>query len=162
MAKNELYVRPEFGVEKVYQKLTAGLEDLTAQEAVDVLLGGADVLRQGINQVIDRIYQAAEENQTVVVGDKTNAWHEKTAQVKNAVAEAGTSGDYEGVERKLWDATMATLAVKEAVQKMKYIKQRGQVPYEARRALSTYVREIEDSVKKPKVLTGEVLSREKR
>ena len=49
MTKNELYVRREFGVEKVYEKLTAGLEHLTAEEAVDTLLGGASSSWQSLD-----------------------------------------------------------------------------------------------------------------
>lgn len=138
----------EFAVDKVYEKLTRGIENLTADEAVDGLLFGADNLRQGIAQVIERIYQGAEGKQAIVVQDKADKWTKSTEKVKDAIADATQSGDYETVERKLRDATKATIAAKESVSKMKFIKQRGQTAYNPARELSEYVRELEDFVKK--------------
>ena len=138
----------EFAVDKVYEKLTRGIENLTADEAVDGLLFGADYLRNGIAQVIERIYQGAEGKQAVVVADKADKWTKSTEKVKEAITDATRSGDYEIVERKLRDATKATIAAKESVSKMKFIKQRGQTAYNPARELSEYVRELEDFVKK--------------
>jgi len=152
----------EFAVDKVYQKLTQGIDNLPPGEAVDGLLQGVDYLRRGINQVVERIFQGAEEKQAVVLQDKAEHWTETTERVKAAIGEATTSGDYETVEKRLRDATKATIAAKESVSKMKFIKQRGQTEYNPGKELTTYLRELEDVVRRDyngtKLLEGEILS----
>ena len=152
----------EFAVDKVYEKLTRGIENLTAEEAVDGLLGGADYLRRGINQVIDRIFEGAEDKQSVVVQNRADQWTKSTERVKEAIGEATATGDYDTVEKRLRDATKATIAAKESVSKMKFIKKRGQTEYNPTRELTAYVRELEDFVRRdynggPKLLEGEIL-----
>lgn len=152
----------EFAVERVYRKLTEGIDNLTADEAVDGLLSGADHLRRGINQVIDRIFEGAEEKQSVVVQGRAENWTKATERVKEAIGDATATGDYDTVEKRLREATKATIAAKESVSKMKFIKQRGQTEYNPNKELTAYVRELEDFVRRdynggPKLLEGEIL-----
>ena len=73
---------------------------------------------------------------------------------------ATANDDYETVEKRLREATKATIATKESVSKMKYIKQRGQ-DYNPAKELSAYFRELEEFVRKdyngPKLLEGEIM-----
>lgn len=160
MANNLQKYNPqqEFAVERVYQKLTQGIDKLNPEEAVDGLLTGADYLRKGIAQVVERIFEGAEQKQAVVVQDRTSKWAKSTEQVKQAVNQASENDDYETVEKCLRDATKATIAAKESVSKMKYIKQRGQ-DYNPAKELNAYFRELEDFVKKdyhnPRLLEGD-------
>ena len=164
MTNNQLQrynAQQEFAVERVYQKLTEGMDDLSANEAVDGLPHGANLLKQGINQVVERIFECAEQKQAEVVYEKTDQWQSATEQVRSAVIDATLSGEYDVVEEKLKEATKATITAKESVRKMKYIKQRGQTEYDAKKDLKDYVRELEELISqdKPRLLTEEVLPR---
>lgn len=151
----------EFAVEKVYQKLTQGIENLPAEEAVDGLLQGVNYLRQGINQVVERIFDGAEQKQNVVMKEKADQWTKSTEKVKEAINRASSTGDYGIVEKYLKEATKSTITAKESVSKMKYIKQRGQTEYNPAKELTAYIRELEDFAKKDyiktKLLEGEIL-----
>lgn len=151
----------EFAVDKVYRKLTQGIDSLPAEEAVDGLLHGADCLRKGIAQVIERIFEGAEEKQAVVAQAKVDQWSKATEQVKQAIGQAKSTGDYESVEQQLREATRATIAAKESVSKMAFIKKRGQTEYNPAKELSVYLRELEDVVRREyngsRLLEGEIL-----
>jgi len=138
----------EFAVEKVYRKLTHGIDDLPPGEAVDALLGGANCLRQGIAQVLEKIFQGAESRQNVVMQQVTNFWKGETESLQKAIAQASATGNYDEVEKCLREATKANLSAKESVSKMKYIRQRGQTEYNPVKELTQFARELEDFAKR--------------
>ncbi len=150
----------EFSVEKIYQKLTQGIDKLNPEEAVDGLLTGVDCLRKGIAQIVERIYEGAEEKQSVVVQNKTEQWARVTDHVKDAIENATANSDYESVEKRLQDATKATIAAKESVSKMKYIKQRGR-NYNAINDLVEPIKELGErpgrDYQRQQILEGEII-----
>lgn len=141
--------KQEFTVERVYQKLTRGIDDLPQGEAVDALLEGVTRLRQGLNDLVDRIFQGAEVRQTVVMQQITSQWKNETENLQRAIAQATITGNYDAVEKCLRETTKANLTTKENVAKMKYIKQKGQTEYDPSKELNQFVKELETLVKAP-------------
>ncbi|MBI4141200.1 hypothetical protein HY485_05175 [Candidatus Woesearchaeota archaeon] len=150
----------EFAVERVYQKLTRGIEGLSGEEAVDALLNGTSYLRQGINQVIDRLFVEAEGRHFLVLKDRSQEWTQATERVRQAMEKVAAAGSYDDFEKCLRDATKATIQMKESASKMKFIKHRGQTAYDPARELIAFARELEEHAKKNygvKLLEGGIL-----
>ena len=106
------------GADEVYRKLTDGIEDLPPEEAVDGLLLDAQVLRQGIVQLVDRILDTAEQKQTAVVQEYATQCKRATDLVQDALSEATLTGNYDTLETRLRDATQTMRTARESVSKM--------------------------------------------
>lgn len=132
----------EFAVEAVYRKLTKGIEDVPNEEAVDGLLQGAEQMRRGIAQVIEKFYQTAEQKQAGVMSEKA----EQFEVLSGAVVAAGRQGDLDQYNIALQQVVDASIQCKESASKMKHIKNRGFEGYDARKELADFLRDLEKAV----------------
>ena len=132
----------EFSVNTVYRKLTRGIDGVPNEEAVDGLLQGADQMRRGIAQLIEKFYQTAEDKQASVMTEKAEVFE----TLSQAVIGAGREGDLEQYNIALQHVVDASIQCKESASKMKHIKNRGFEGYDARRELADFLRELERAV----------------
>jgi len=145
----------EFSVDSVYGKLTQGIDQVPNEEAVDGLLQGADMMRRGIAQLVERFYQTAEGKQKGVMAEKA----EQFEVVSQAVMAAGREGDLDQYNIALQQVVDASIGCKESATKMKHIKNRGFEGYDAKRSLTEFLRQLEETVENRygarRLLTGE-------
>jgi len=132
----------EFAVDAVYKKLTKGIDDVPNEEAVDGLLQGADSMRKGMAQLVEKFYQTAEKKQAGVMTEKA----EEFEILSKTVISAGRQGDLDQYNIALQQVVDASIQCKESASKMKHIKNRGFEGYDARRELSDFLRELEKAV----------------
>ncbi|MBD3303864.1 hypothetical protein GF343_01865 [Candidatus Woesearchaeota archaeon] len=132
----------EFSVDTVYRKLTRGIDGVPNEEAVDGLLQGAEQMRKGIAQVIEKFYQTAEHKQAGVMADKA----EQFEVLSGAVVSAGRQGDLDQYNIALQQVVDASIQCKESASKMKHIKNRGFQDYDAKRELADFLRDLEKAV----------------
>lgn len=132
----------EFAVEAVYRKLTKGIDEVPNEEAVDGLLQGAEQMRRGIAQVIEKFYQTAEQKQAGVMTEKAEVFD----VLSKAVMAAGRQGDLDQYNIALQQVVDASIQCKESASKMKHIKNRGFEGYDARKELADFLRDLEKAV----------------
>jgi len=149
------YNGSEFGLQNVYDKLTAGVKRLPAEQAVDALLDGADTLKRGIDQLIEKFYHGAEQQQESVMNGRASAYKHTAEQVLKATQ----SGDLTAIDDALQSSIEASLQCKESASKMRHIKNRGYERYDSKKELGAYVRELDTMIGKkvhePELLEGE-------
>lgn len=142
--KTELGYRPrqEFAIDRVYQKLTNGIENLSAEQSVDGLLIGADILRRSMGQLLFKFYQDAEQRQETVLGDRATSLEALSA----SAMEAAKAGDLDKYDSVLQQVVNASVLCKESSAKMKYIKSRGQEGFDPKKAVRDCIQELEQAV----------------
>ncbi len=132
----------EFAVDAVYKKLTRGIDEVPNEEAVDGLMQGAEQMRKGIAQLVEKFYQTAETKQKGVMSEKA----EQFDVLSKSVMAAGREGDLDRYNIALQQVVDASIQCKESAAKMKHIKNRGFEGYDARKELADFIKDLEKAV----------------
>ena len=125
-------------------RLLHGTEGLAPEQSVDAVLGIMGDFEQCYQMVRERIYQRAEEQQALVIGERTKDYQERI----QIVEKTRKTGDLDELEASLEASITSCINVKEGVSKMKHIKNRGQDQYDPQKEMGQFVRKLDRVVEK--------------
>lgn len=128
-----------FAVDTLYERLVEPMQTLEDEAYVDTTLNGVALLKKGIDELYDRLFQGAGVRQERVLEQRDT----KIQDFYAVVEQSRKDGDFEAYEAALLQVGEASLHAREAVGKLRYIHSRGFGEYNSKAQLTGMVRDLE-------------------
>jgi len=127
-----------FGPDDISNLVLEKLDGLENETFVDSGLNTIAVLKRGMDQVYESVFQRVEKKQEGVLEERDSIIQDLYAQVE----QHRKDGNFDAYEEALTQIGAASLHARDAVGKLKYIQARGFGEYDSKTQLNGMVRDL--------------------